>query len=288
MRGAASKKRTSKERVEVVAGVKLRRSWRHYTGLVLIAPREEDMRERFQNMWTRCHSKGRTKPYIPERSTGGGPRPEYLQPVRYTVVRPTSPQTMSSMSDSLGRVGLFHPTNHCGDLGFEWKRNMPYCEGKGPAELGRCGQLTSQLESRRKGRRRRRRRCHFCMMSYLYSSKREALATRCHQGQGYVSLIDFGSLSVRAKPGECATVLTAIGIRAQVTILSCSTFTDSGASFLKAERTTVYFQSDRESSVTAWVGAITKESLGPAVEEHQQERQQARVQPKEDFKLCRH
>ena len=63
---------------------------------------------------------------------------------------------------------------------------------------------------------------------------------------------------------------------------------DSNASCFEAGRTAVYFQSDRESSVKAWAGAIAEESPGSAVEERQQDLQQARVQLNDMFKFCLH
>ena len=72
------------------------------------------------------------------------------------------------------------------------------------------------------------------------------------------------------KLGEYAAVLTAIGTRAQVAmpvVVPSKNARRFGLAELKrsvieAGSTTVYLQSDRGSSVKAWVGAITKESPG--------------------------
>ena len=55
------------------------------------------------------HFKGRMNLYIPERSPGGGPRPEQLQPFRYTAVSPQITAYAVVDARVIGAVGSLQP-----------------------------------------------------------------------------------------------------------------------------------------------------------------------------------
>ena len=91
-----------KKKVEEFTGMPFRRSWRHFKEAVSL----HRVRKTCGGVF---HFKGRMNLYIPERSPGGGPRPEQLQPFRYTAVSPQITAYAVVDARVIGAVGSLQP-----------------------------------------------------------------------------------------------------------------------------------------------------------------------------------